>query len=69
MRGVIRDIARPLVKSHYGLEEPNVKAPRTVHNNRRKVEALVSKKQFCCKLSHLFCDSTILITQSRTPPT
>jgi hypothetical protein len=69
MRGVIRDIARPLVKSHYGLEEPNVKAPRTVHNNRRKVEALVSEKQFCCKVCHLFCDFTILTRQYRTLPT
>jgi hypothetical protein len=50
IRGVIRDIARPLVKAHYDLEEPKLKDPRTAQNNQKKVEYLLNKKSFYCQV-------------------
>jgi hypothetical protein len=50
IRGVIRDIARLLIKAHYGLEEPKLKDPCTVQNNQKKVEYLLSKKSFYCQV-------------------
>jgi hypothetical protein len=66
IRGVIRDIARPLVKSHYGLEEPSVKNPYTAHNNRKKVDALLSLTQFYCKVTFIFsCCTALILFRSR----